>query len=72
MMESPVMPLTVPMPEPAVVTVRVAEAVKLPVYPLILAVMVVVPADSPVATPEESILATAGTLEVQAAVSVSF
>jgi hypothetical protein len=47
------------------VTVRVAVAEVTPVNPLMVAVIVVVPADTPVATPEELMLAIPGTLEVQ-------
>ena len=53
------------------VTVTVALAVMVPVYPFMLAVIVVVPAVSPVARPVELTDATEGTLEVHVAVSVS-
>ena len=55
---------------PPPVTVSVADAETTPVNPLTLAVMVVVPAVRPVATPVELIVATAGTLDVHVAESV--
>jgi hypothetical protein len=51
-------------------TVSVAEAETTPVYPFKLAVIVVVPAETPVATPVALTVATPGTLEVQVAESV--
>jgi hypothetical protein len=52
------------------VTVSVAEAEITPVYPFMLAVIVVEPDATPVATPVELMVATAGTLEVQVTESV--
>lgn len=60
-----------PPPPEVVVTVKVALAVMVPVYPFIVAVMFVVPAVSAVATPVALTLATAGVLEVHVAESVS-
>ena len=60
-----------PPPPDVAVTVRVALAVRVPVNPFIVAVMVVVPAVSAVAIPVELTLATAGVLEVHVAESVS-
>jgi len=53
------------------VTVSVALALMVPVYPCMLAVMVAVPAVSAVTRPVELTVATAGELEVQVAVSVT-
>jgi hypothetical protein len=66
--------LTVPV-EPLVpvdaATVMAELAVRVPVYPLMLAVIVAVPAVSAVTRPVELTLATAGELEVHVAVSVT-
>jgi hypothetical protein len=59
-----------PAPPEAPDTVSEAVAETTPVNPLMLAVMVVVPAERPVATPVELTVATAGALEVQVAESV--
>jgi hypothetical protein len=64
----PVGPL-VPVDAP---TVMVELAVIVPVYPLMLAVIVAVPAVSAVTSPVELTLATAGVVEVHVAVSVTF
>jgi hypothetical protein len=56
---------------PAPVTVNVAELLIAPENPCIVAVMVVVPAESPVATPVELTDATACTLDVQVTVFVT-
>jgi len=52
------------------VTVSDAVAETTPVNPLMLAVIVVVPAETPVATPVALIVATPGTLEVHVTESV--
>ena len=54
-----------PLPPPKPVTVMVAVAVRVPVYPAMVAVIVVVPGDTAVASPEELTVAIAGTLEDQ-------
>ena len=64
-------PLAPPVPDDDAVTVTVALAVMVPVKPLMLAVIVVVPAVSAVTRPVELTLATAGELEVHVAVSVT-
>jgi hypothetical protein len=56
----------------APVTVRSALEERTPVYPGLLAVIVAVPADTPVAIPEESTVATFGALEIQVDSSVTF
>jgi hypothetical protein len=61
----------VPPPPDDAVTVTVALAVMVPVYPFMLAVIVAVPAVSAVASPVELTLATAGALEVHVAVAVT-
>ena len=53
------------------VTVITAVAEMLPVNPFIDAVIVVVPAETAVATPDELIVATAGALELQATTLVT-
>lgn len=63
-------PPTAPCPVP--VTTRVALELTGPLNAVALAVMTVVPALTPVATPEELTVATAGTLEVQVTVPVIF
>jgi hypothetical protein len=65
-------PLAPPVPDDDAVTVTVALAVMVPVKPLMLAVIVVVPAVSAVVRPVELTLATAGELEVHVAKSVTF
>jgi hypothetical protein len=67
MSDEPVVPVP---PIPVTVSVAVAETV--PPNPFIVAVMVVVPGATPVARPEESIVATAGTLEVHVTWLVMF
>jgi hypothetical protein len=58
----------VPVEPPDTMSVAVDEAT--PVNPLMLAVIVVVPAETPVATPLALIVATPGALEVHVAESV--
>ena len=60
-----------PFDPPVPVTVSVAELEISPVKPGMVAVIVVVPAESPVATPEALMVATAGALDVQVTVSVT-
>jgi hypothetical protein len=60
----------VPPPPELPVTVSVAEAETRPVNPLMLAVIVVVPAETPVAMPLALIVATPGAFEVQVTESV--
>jgi hypothetical protein len=55
----------------APVTTKVALELTMPVYPDALAVMVVVPAPTPVANPEEVTVATVGTLDVQVTAPVT-
>ena len=72
MVSEDTVPLEPPVPlDEEAVTVTVALAVIVPVYPFMLAVIVVVPAVSAVARPVELTLATAGTLEVHVTESVS-
>jgi hypothetical protein len=60
----------VPPPPELPDTVSVADAETTPVYPLMLAVIVVEPAETPVAIPVALIVATPGALEVHVTESV--
>src|ERR1700751_2019548 len=66
------LPPLVPPPEPEPVTVRVPLELRCPVHPVALAVIVVVPAPTAVATPAALTVATEGTLEVQVTEPVMF
>jgi hypothetical protein len=61
-----------PPPEPEPVTVRVALELTRPLNAVALAVILVVPAPTAVATPEALTVATEGTLEVQVTPLVIF
>ena len=69
---SPVIPVTVPVPPLEPATVRVDDAESTPVNPPMVAVMVVLPEATPVAMPEELMVATLGTLDVQVTWLVMF
>ena len=64
MMESESRPVTLPVLPVGLITVIVLVVETTPVNPFMLAVIVVVPADTAVATPEELTVATDGALDV--------
>ena len=67
-----ILPPVTATPPPEAATVRVALELIGPLYACALAVMVVVPAPTAVATPEALTVATDGVLEVQVTMLVTF